>query len=114
VSKIKVSHHLLVNLTLSYPKLSQDGIVRQARRLLTFQCDFDLLPPCMADHMSDTLLRLPAYESPSPALKTQQKHQQYTRIAKELIHSRVHALPPPEVEPPVYDQAIQWPPAAAV
>jgi hypothetical protein len=115
VSKIKVSHHLLVNLTLSYPKLSQDGIVRQARRLLTFQCEFDLLPPCMADHKSDTLLRLPAYESPSPALKAQQKHQQYTRIAKELLHCRrLHALPEVESPPPVYDQAIQWPPAAAV
>ncbi|KAI8332407.1 hypothetical protein BC941DRAFT_474187 [Chlamydoabsidia padenii] len=117
VSNIKVSHHLLVNLTLSYPKSGQDGIVRQARRLLTFQCDFDLLHPCMADHISDKLLRLPAYDTPSiPDVPPQQKQQQqYTRIAKELLHCRLQPLlpppPPPLLSPPLYDHAIELPPA---
>ncbi|ORZ07689.1 hypothetical protein BCR42DRAFT_426022 [Absidia repens] len=125
VSNIKVEHHLLVYLALTYPKMSHDGVLRRARRLFTFQCDFDLLHPCMDDHISNELLRLPAYDDdgtlstharvstkvaqpPPPPPPPQQCHDSVTLVNEFLHH---HAL---TSTPPMYDQAILLPPAVIV
>ncbi|CAO3595857.1 unnamed protein product [Absidia cylindrospora] len=121
VSNIKVEHHLLVYLALTYPKMSHDGILRRARRLFTFQCDFDLLHPCMDDHISNELLRLPAYDdvhacvstklvqpsSPPPTPPPRQCHDDsVVTLVNEFFHH--HAL---SSTLPMYHQAILLPPA---
>ncbi|KAI8081618.1 uncharacterized protein BX664DRAFT_268595 [Halteromyces radiatus] len=69
IANIKVEHLLLVHLALTFPCLSHDGIVRRAKRVVTFQCDFDLLHPCMAESMSDDFMCLPAYDHPRSIIK---------------------------------------------
>ncbi|KAI8337072.1 hypothetical protein BC941DRAFT_452698 [Chlamydoabsidia padenii] len=86
---VNVEHHLVIHLTVTYPKVSHDGILRRARRVLTFQSEFELLHPFMAD--PDELLRLPAYHDDIPASSTS------NRLAKEFLHT----WPPPD-----YHQAV--------
>jgi hypothetical protein len=91
-SNITIDHHLVVHITLTYPKVSHDGILRRARRVLTFKSDFDLLHSFMAQ--PDEILRLPAYD-------TAVDHP--SSLAIEFLQTC-------QSSPPLYDQALLLPP----
>jgi hypothetical protein len=91
-SNITVDHHLVVHITLTYPKVSHDGILRRARRVLTFKSDFDLLHSFMAQ--PEEMLRLPAYDS----------------AVGDPSSLAIEFLQTCQSLPPVYDQALLVPP----